>query len=359
MVGLLYLVAQSALVSLLQYGQPLLYGVLAQVKLFPVLYYLPVLFLLRTWRISTAELHRALLWLGTALVALYFAVELLIDPASVSTRARSVLIKYDLIRGYRFCLPLVFHETLVFLCFRTFLQSGTWRHLLLVLVSLAYITFWAQPRMELIAVIAVLLFATMGRRAGGMVPRLLFLGLAAAALPFLSRLVYFRQSAVVQAMLSRWDTASLCLSYLNESATHWLFGAGYLNPVLNDVTLQSLYGDQFWPSDVGWLGVVFEYGLLGATLILVFYGFLLRETWRFRAQETPPVLLALRDFVYKTLILTPLVPSVPLFAGLYVTLLAVFKYYGRGRPATGTSADSTRQGLGAPGPSIGRPESDG
>ena len=66
---------------------------------------------------------------------------------------------------------------------------------------------------------------------------------------------------------TRWISSQKAIAFLGTSAWRWLFGVGTISPI-DPAGLMTWFSHFFFLADITWLGVVFEFGLLGAALIL-------------------------------------------------------------------------------------------
>jgi hypothetical protein len=134
---------------------------------------------------------------------------------------------------------------------------------------------------------------------------------------------YFSIAEIVAAFAFRLNTIEEILAVLGSDPFRWLLGVGHLNP-LTGTTIQDIYGITFWPSDVGWFGVLFEFGLAGAVVIAILYYILWKESRYHKSGSGSYFMLAMKDYVRKMIILSILVPAIPFLSGVYATLLAIF-----------------------------------
>jgi hypothetical protein len=102
-----------------------------------------------------------------------------------------------------------------------------------------------------------------------------------------------------------------------------LIGHGYLNP-LSGVTYQTLYGDNFWLSDIGIVGIMYEFGLLGTAILCYFYVYFFRVYRQTVLMHPNYILRALKDYVVLFLMLLPLAPHALYSIGSVATILAVY-----------------------------------
>lgn len=141
---------------------------------------------------------------------------------------------------------------------------------------------------------------------------------------------YFQGDMLSFSVIIRMATLETIIRVLSEDWVNVLFGVGNLLRT-EDVNFQSLYGQNFWHADLGWVGIVFEYGVLGCMLIAYIYILLFKNSYWYDPSETPVILMAIRDYFYMTIVISPLVSFVPYFTGTYATILAIFVYYNRNR----------------------------
>lgn len=327
------LLTVSTLSSLHWFGQNPLDGIAGQTKVLAGSYFFGVVGLLSLMRIRLTEVRTSVLvaaWVVLALAyALSFGAEFL--PASLTADGESRLLRYDEIRGTRVILQVFLIEILMFYEWRRFLSRGFrgTRHLVVIGLGMSFIGILAGQRTESVSVLVVILIVSVvgsGRafvRLGG--------GLLAisGAVALATLIGAFGRSALLAAGAVRVGTAQQILSVLGEVPSRWTFGMGNLSRVSGGQTFQDLYGTAFWPTDVGWLGVVFEFGLLGSALVLWWYIRVFRSLGQVAPgePENGHFVGGLRDLVLKMLIASPLSPAFPMFLGLGATLLAFGSYY--------------------------------
>jgi hypothetical protein len=147
--------------------------------------------------------------------------------------------------------------------------------------------------------------------------------------PLLSRL----ESALGASLSIRQLSIQLALDYIQGHPLVMMFGAGSITR-LSQNTLSGLLGfAHFYLADIGWLGIVFEYGLTGAALIIAVYVATLRQ-----ASVTPPrdepFLRAIGDYVIYQF-LTSAVQSLVFTPGEVALLMALVVYWPRALPIGG------------------------
>jgi hypothetical protein len=331
---------QSALRSAVCFGQPVYWGLWAQIKLLPVAFYGIVLYGLRRFSISLEEVARAVSAVGVMTLLVGGFLKFFANPEWFSTSGAGEggrLLLYDPIRGYRYnlYLPLVALSTLYWA--HRWWTAGGGRYALGVVGGIGTVAFVVQSRSMLFGLLFGLILA------GWRYPkwrRLVLMSLPPVVVLLGGVVVYFEPLELLSALALRSSTAERVLFELGSDPIRWLFGMGYVNPLWG-YTLQDFYGVNFWTSDVGWLGIAFELGLIGVIAIALFYVLLGRALYRMPEESDASFVRALQDFFWVTVLLSPLVPAVPLHTGLYASLLALAMHAGGGlpcrRPLSGTS----------------------
>jgi hypothetical protein len=119
--------------------------------------------------------------------------------------------------------------------------------------------------------------------------------------------------------------------YLSADPARWLIGVGATTRFGN-ITLAQIFGNRmFFLTDIGWLGVVFEYGMIGACLMLLIYLAALFMTAH-RSQPDDPLSQAFIDYIVY-LIAVSTVYSVVFTPGELTTIMALAYYFARARRA--------------------------
>ncbi|CAN5119418.1 hypothetical protein BH10PSE2_BH10PSE2_23200 [soil metagenome] len=121
--------------------------------------------------------------------------------------------------------------------------------------------------------------------------------------------------------------ATAALDFLNAEPWRWITGVGSATRI-GGVTLGDIVGTPFFfPSDLGWLGVVFEYGLVGAGLMLALHVAAIVVAGR-AARSGSLIGAAVFDYAVFLLVVSPIV-SVALSPGEMATCLALGWWLGR------------------------------
>lgn len=309
------------------FNQDFFTGVAAQVKMLPMLYFFSFLGLLLSLRPNLRELATGFLVWG---VVTYAALVLLwaVVPqnwySSSYVFGSAPFFSVDS-RGNRIRMPMFFGMILVFYCYRRFLGGGRPLWLLGAMTGFA-LTLWVVKTRAMVVgaagVLALVSFFAVGRRM-----RLVVMLLAPVALAGVFSFGYLASMFSTGAGSGfdvRWETAIKVADFLGIDMMRWLFGVGTISP-LSDDSLFAYFNHFFFLADVTWLGILFEFGLIGALIILLYQvrGFLLFRGIRKRLDS--PFLSSLNDYLIYVLLISNLYPPT-LTPGETAVILAIFVY---------------------------------
>ncbi len=280
-------------------------------------------------RPRAAEVHRALLALaGFTIFMMWLLWETVPLAVYQSHTSNSLLFFWDLERGARIYAPMVFVFYIMFVITRSQWQGmPRWRVLGLLVGFVTMAIIYKQK----LATAAVL--ASMG--ASGVFStkrhRLLLIGLGLAGAATLLFVLAGRDLSNVGTALggsleTRVMSAFYAIQFMKESAWRLLLGVSSL-PQHGDINLAQIFRfHMFFVSDLGWLGIVFEYGMIGTLLVIGVYAQSTLQIWR-STRDGDPWRLALFDYaVYLWCVQT--VYSAVVAPGELMTYLAVALYLG-------------------------------
>ncbi len=322
-----WLLLAPTLAGVFYFNQDFFTGIAAQVKLLPILYFFSFSGLLVVLRPSLRELAAAFLVLGITTFILLILFWAFVPDAWYSGTyviGTSPLFSADS-RGHRIRMPMYFGMIFFFYAYRRFLTRPnlTW-------LFLAGISFWltlsvVKTRAMIVGMASVLVVNTFF--AFGLWGRLMMMIVAPIALTalfsidYLSSIFNFSASSGINVRL---ETASKALSFLGISPLRWLLGVGTLSPT-NDESLFTYFNHMFFLADISWLGIVFEYGILGAVLLLLYQLRGLAFYFRVRHVTDGVFLSALFDYLLYALMISYLYP-LTLSPGETALILAIFVY---------------------------------
>ncbi len=221
------------------------------------------------------------------------------------------LFLYDEQRGYRIYMPMFFGSLLMFTLNRSFwLRPKLWKPAALIACFVLQVLIFKQRTAiggtAIVVVIASAL--SLPRRWRGPVLATMIVGVLVAA----PALWAYAHSSGVQKSLggsltTRQVEITKAIEFLNAQPHRWIFGAGSATRI-GDISLGDIVGTPtFFLADLGWLGVVFEYGVVGMGLLLLLHWAALRITWR-AARGREPVARALFDYVLYVVLVSPILP---------------------------------------------------
>lgn len=328
-----WLLVVPSITAIFAFDQSFIIGLTAQVKLLGMLHALSFLGLLLVLRPSLDELARAFAILagviGGALVLLWAFAPQSWYATGYEFGDAPLLSADD--RGNRIRMPLQFLLVGLFLAYRRFLgrlDGGAigWRDLALVIAGVLLVVFLVKTRAFIVALAAglmVISFLALGRRG-----RIVAAGAAGLGALGLVQLPY------IQAMFDlgagsgfdlRARTIDLAIGFLGTDPGRWIFGVGTISPLEPD-GLARFFNHFFFLADISWLGVVFEYGLVGAGIIL---GLMVRTWWLGRqvsGRINHPFCAALHDHVLFVMLASPLYSTMTLQPGEVAMIAAILIY---------------------------------
>lgn len=266
--------------SFLIYGQPFIYGILTErVKIFGLVGLLMII-LLENKSISLSQLKNQVLFWATLLLALLLILNFFVP--------NSVLIDYDFVidsisKGFR----IKFNQTLiVFLFFYSVIKgrdSKNYILILLALVILVYFAFIYKARSLTVSMLLSLVFYfILNQKAFKNISLLVILSSISVIIFLMVKLIIPEKLDLILELfysafnvflggeisdassLSRITQVDIALDGFKN---HPLLGNGFLSTRWKD-GFQGLYG-HFFPSDIGWIGVLYLYGLVGLGIYLI------------------------------------------------------------------------------------------
>ncbi len=326
-----YVLGLTPLLSMIYLGNGLLDALVTTAKSLPFLYYFAAAGLLALLRPSQWQVRRAIVVLGLGTFMLMGFLWLVV-PASAYRidAAESKLFLYETERGYRIFMPMFFGILTMFYLARRLIMRRDLLAGLGVLIGFALLILIFKQRTVILAVALTIGWIMFRCSRGWVRAFLLATGVTAAIAvgilvfgPLLARL----ESALGASLSIRQASIGLALDYIQGHPLVLMFGAGSITR-LSQNTLSALLGyAHFYLADIGWLGIIFEYGLVGAGLILAVYIATLRQAAVTPARDEPLV-QAMGDYVIYQL-LTSAVQSLVFTPGEVALLMALLVYWPR------------------------------
>ena len=330
-----YVLVITPVVSMLQLGNGLFDALATTAKSWPLTYYFSLLGLLVVLQPRVDQIERALITLGVATFTTMVLLWLVV-PASAyqGDNALSKLFVYEIERGNRIYMPMFFGNMFLFWCTRKAVASSAHRWLLLVVAACLVADVLIYKQRTAIAtsslVIVLALATSLPRALRGLV-------MVAAAGCVVAAVMVVVDGAIADAAKTnlgasytiRQQSLALALKYMFGDPVRILFGVGSITR-FSAVTMADVFGDpKFYLADLGWVGIIFEYGVIGTALIASAMLGSLVVAHR-AAADRDPMALALRDSILYVAI-TSMIYSVIFTPGEYATAAALAYYMARAR----------------------------
>jgi len=294
------------------FGQPLLYGILAQRAMVLTAVLLVVVIALQRGTVRIADLEAAFLWLCWSTFALYSAMRLMLNPANFAGYGVGFVTEPMPGDPPGFKLPGYFILFGVFYYAILGMRTRRARNYLAAAV-LFPVTISGSGRGLTVCVAATLLYflyrirgikrAFVAAAKGAVVAAVLF-GVLYAIAPaaFSARAAGFGDAfaAVVTGSATQDVSANArifeTLSALPYIQQHPLLGNGVVSNQWQGGSAGAL-GSYFYPADIGVIGVVYSYGILGLLLYLFQYRFAWIAARKLTDCDRNPLLDATKAFI--------------------------------------------------------------
>ena len=239
----------------------------------------------------------------------------------------SQIFYWDLERGFRVVLPMGMGLVGIFYVARLFARSPRVWHALVIAAAIGSMVFIYKQRLATLSAIVITLFAaTSGLRARS--PLLAWGGMLAGAGLAVLALQALPESAVEgslgNSLSIRETSVRLAWDFISDDPLRLLFGVGATTNV-SAVTFQQIFNNEnFFTTDIGWIGVLLEYGLIGSALIAGAYLLGIIVTQK-AAKLGDPLMQALSDWAIYLIMVTA-VYSVIYTPGEIMTATAIAVY---------------------------------
>jgi hypothetical protein len=352
---LAYVLGVTPVLSIYWLGNSVVDAIGTTIKVWPITYYFSLLSLLMLLRPSPAVLRRSFVILGIVSFAALWLLWIVVPTSRYATDPEiSKLFLYETERGYRIYMPETFTMLLMFMVAHRAARHPRLWHAGFILFGFASLLIIYKQRLAIAAAAAVTVWILYRQ-----LPRLWrSLGLIAAGFGGIGAVVYAMRNAdkVAQALggsLSiRQTSMNLLWHYLADEPLRWVFGAGGATR-FGTVTMADIVGRKdFYLADLGWAGVIFEYGAVGSLLLFGLYMTALRRydrspSGRSMAPDVPEdrdLYAALRDYALYLLLSTAVYS--PVFTpGELASVTALILYLGQGRWRSDHPVQQPRQQL--------------
>lgn len=334
LVSVAWLVLVPSIIAVWTFQQSFLIGLTAQIKLLPILFFFSFLALLRLCRPTMGEVTRVFLIAGAITIAVLVAIWLLAPQSWYDVDYDpnlAPMLTHDN-RGNRIRMPMYFALIGMFYCYRRWLSGDGVRWMIPAAIGFALTVVAVRQRATVIGlagVVAINAFIAASPRQRVLLAA--FIPLALVALFSVPYLATVFDTSHASGFDTRWITTQKALDFLGLNPFAWAFGVGTISP-LDRTGLMQYFNHFFFLADIAWLGVVFEYGIVGALVILAIPA---RGLWMIRSarmDHDSAFLAALGDFILFAL-LTSVINPLTLAPGEVAIILSIAVYAREARRA--------------------------
>ncbi|WP_322101426.1 hypothetical protein [Paraburkholderia sp. J41] len=328
--GFGWLVLAPSFASVVYFHESFFTSITAQVKLLPMLYFFSFLAVLLAAKPTLAELERGFVILGAA-VTVTLIVFWAVVPNSwyqgTYVSGQAPFFSADN-RGHRIRMSMYFPIIVLFLCYRRAYFERSLRYLLGAAVAFAVTLLIVKTRAMVIGITGVLVLNTLlWSRPLVRLGLLLCAPFGLAAMFSAGYLATTFSTGADTGFDTRRISIEIATRFLGSDPLRWIFGVGTISPTSHD-SLIDYFHHFFFLADITWLGIVFEYGLIGALIILFFQLRGLHFYRRLRAQVDDDFLGSLFDYLVYILLISVFYPPT-LTPGETAVILAIFAYVWR------------------------------
>ncbi|WP_145958930.1 hypothetical protein [Sphingobium sp. SCG-1] len=324
----LWLVLISSFAAVPAFGQSFFMGLTGQIKLLPILSFFSFLGLLYWQKPTLRELTAAFVICGVATLVVLLAVWLL-APQSWYVGTIEVgdapLLSADA-RGNRIRMPMFFAVLAMFYWYRIANQKRQMKYMVLVALVLACLMGLVRTRALVLGSVATLaaamLVATTPRRRMIVLILVPILLIAMFQIPYVASVFDTDQNSGLQV---RVITAQKATAFLGEDWINWLFGVGSISSI-DPKGMAHFFSHYFFLADITWLGIIFEFGLVGAALLLAMPARGMYFLRKLRNRIDHPLLAAMQDYLLYVILISGLYPSLTLQPGEVAVILATAVY---------------------------------
>jgi len=329
---LAYVMSIPPLLAMVHFNSSIPEALQITVKFLPFTVYFSLSLLLAKLRPSAAEIRRCVSILGIATFAVMALLWVVIPQNMYRSEfgISTIFVGGDPIRGNRIQLPIFFGLLYIFQVARNFSTSFRLIELAKLLIAYTLLLIIVKERVPIAFSLAVVILGFTTRLMASRLHAVLLLGCLGCAALTLAVIVL--GAGVVEeklggSLLVRIDTVIQAWDFLRDDPWRWLFGVGSTTQYATLTLNQVFRNPAFFLSDIGWLGVIFEIGVVGALAVLAIYIFAIHVT-EARAHPDDGVSFAIADHAVYLLVASSIYSSTFL-PGEVASLTALAIYLGR------------------------------
>lgn len=327
LLSFLWLALVPTFISLGTFQQTFFVALTSQVKLLSLLYFFSFLGLLRWMRPTMREIAAGFLICALVSFLLLPTIWALAPQSAYAQHyvaGDAPLLGADS-RGNRIRLPMFFGIIGVLYAYRRFL--GGWRPGWLVAWGAGFGLIFALVRMRsiifgLMLMAAINIFIAASPRMKMILVAILPFAIAAVfSVPFMASIFSTDKAFAFDV---RWISTVKAIAFLGTDPLRWIFGVGSLSPV-DPAGMMTYFNHFFFLADITWMGILFEYGLVGALLILAIPVRGIAMLAAVRRMRDDPFVAALQDYLVYAILISEMFPMT-LAPGELAVILAIGAY---------------------------------
>jgi hypothetical protein len=332
--ALFWLLAVTPMVGILHLGNGFSDAMATTVKVWSFSYLFSAAGMLMLLRPAPETVRQVMIGLGLGTYAV-MALLWISVPESAYGRGdlETKLFMVDVERGYRIYMPMFFGVMLIFYLNRSaWIRFAWWKPVGVAIAFILLLAIYKQRAALASAALAVIVGGVLSlQRWRTAAFTLLALLACIGAFAFLAEQQTVELKANLGGSLAvREVSVATAWNYLSIDPVRWILGVGGTTR-LGNVTLGRLFNNpMFFLADIGWLGVLFEYGAVGVILILLIHGAGLRLALRW-ARPDDPLSQAFVDYIIY-LLAGSVVYSAVFTPGELMTVMALSYYLARAVP---------------------------
>ncbi|GAA0666932.1 hypothetical protein FHT00_000070 [Sphingomonas insulae] len=327
LVTFVWLLLVPTFISLVTFQQTFFVAIAAQVKLLPILYAFSFLALLRWTRPTLEELTTSFVICALITFVLLIAIWALAPQSAYSEHyvaGDSPLLAADS-RGNRIRLPMFFGLIGILYAYRRFLDG--WKPGWLLAWAAGFMLVFSLVRMRTFVLGMALMAAINIFIAASPRMKMVLIALIPFALGALFSVPYMASIFSTDKAFAfdvRWISTVKAIAFLGTNPLRWIFGVGTISPI-DPAGMMTYFNHFFFLADITWMGVLFEFGIIGAVLILAIP---VRGVWIFRAVRQwrdDPFMAALQDYLVYAILISEMFPMT-MAPGELTMLIAIGVY---------------------------------
>ena len=329
---LVWLLAVTPLISIVHLGNSFPDAMATTIKVWPFTYVFALAAILAWLRPDRAVLRAQIIGLGITTFVVMSVLWVVVPASSYGgSHLDTKLFMTDVERGYRIYMPMFFGILLILYLNRSmWARFAWWKPVAIVVCFVLLQTIYKQRTAIAGAALAVVIGGLLSLRRWRIAGFALFGAVGMAGLFYLatrSQVVTQLQGNLGNSLAVREVSVVTAWNYLAADPLRWVLGVGGTTR-LGEVTLGELFNNRmFFLADIGWLGVLFEYGLVGVGLMLMVHGIGLYYALKW-GRTDDPLTQAFADYIIYLLAVS-IVYSVVFTPGELVTIMAFTFYFGR------------------------------